>query len=68
MKYKKSIWLATTVLIILVVAYGFRSRQEVKSVGDYQFVTITRGDIENTITATGVLSPVTTVEVGTQVS
>ena len=68
MKFKKTIGSATTILVILAVAYGFRSSQEVKSDGDYQFVKITRGDIENTITATGVLSPVTTVEVGTQVS
>lgn len=68
MKYKKTIWSSTAILVILAVAYGFRSSREVKSTDDYQFVTITRGDIENTITATGVLSPVTTVEVGTQVS
>lgn len=68
MKFKKTIGSAAAIVIILAAAYGFRSSQKVKSIGDYQFVKITRGDIENTITATGVLSPVTTVEVGTQVS
>lgn len=34
----------------------------------YQFATVTRGNVETTVSATGTLSPVTTVEVGTQVS
>lgn len=34
----------------------------------YQFAEVTRGNMENTISSSGVLSPVTTVEVGTQVS
>ena len=34
----------------------------------YRFATITRGDLESTVSATGALSAVTTVQVGTQVS
>jgi len=34
----------------------------------YQFGTVARGNIESTVSATGTLSPVTTVDVGTQVS
>lgn len=34
----------------------------------YQFAQIARGDLESTISSSGTLSPVTTVEVGTQVS
>jgi HlyD family secretion protein len=34
----------------------------------YKFVTLTNGDIETTISSSGTLSPVTQVEVGTQVS
>jgi len=34
----------------------------------YQFVEITRGNLENTVSATGTVNPVSTVEVGTQVS
>ena len=34
----------------------------------FTFTEITRGDIENTVNATGTIEPVTTVEVGTQVS
>jgi len=36
--------------------------------GAYQFVEITRGNLENTVSATGTVNPVSTVEVGTQVS
>ncbi len=36
--------------------------------GQYQFAEITRGDLESTISSSGALSPVTTVQVGTQVS
>jgi HlyD family secretion protein len=34
----------------------------------YKFVTLTKGDLESTISSSGTLSPVTQVEVGTQVS
>src|SRR5690606_4888564 len=34
----------------------------------YRFVSVTRGDLESTVTATGTLNPVRTVQVGTQVS
>ena len=34
----------------------------------YRFVTVTRGNLESTVSATGALSAVTTVQVGTQVS
>ncbi len=34
----------------------------------YEFDTVSRGDIENTVSAIGTVTPVTTVEVGTQVS
>jgi HlyD family secretion protein len=34
----------------------------------YRFATVTRGDLESTVSATGALSAVTTVQVGTQVS
>lgn len=34
----------------------------------YRFATVTRGNLESTVSATGALSAVTTVQVGTQVS
>ena len=36
--------------------------------GQYQFVEITKGNLESTISSTGTINPVSTVEVGTQVS
>jgi HlyD family secretion protein len=36
--------------------------------GTFRFAEVTRGDIESSITSTGTLQPVTTVQVGTQVS
>jgi HlyD family secretion protein len=36
--------------------------------GTFRFVEVTRGDIESSITSTGTLQPVTSVQVGTQVS
>jgi HlyD family secretion protein len=41
---------------------------EAREAPAYRFATITRGDLESTVSATGALSAVTTVQVGTQVS
>lgn len=53
------------VLLFVFVIPGF---QGVTDAEDYQFGEVIRGDIENTISSSGALSPVTTVDVGTQVS
>ena len=65
---KKTIIYILAVLILAAAAYAM-----VKSLGDkeatkYQFTTITKGNIENTISSTGTLNPITVVNVGTQVS
>ncbi|MDX9857886.1 MAG: efflux RND transporter periplasmic adaptor subunit [candidate division Zixibacteria bacterium] len=56
------------IAIVIVGAYfllhGFPGAAAVQ----YQFASVTRGTIEITVSATGTLSPVTTVEVGTQIS
>jgi HlyD family secretion protein len=58
-------FLLVLVLIgVYLVKFGLASSAAVK----YDFTTITRGDIENTISASGTLTPITSVEVGTQVS
>jgi HlyD family secretion protein len=44
------------------------ARQRRGAVETYRFVQVTRGDIESTVSATGALSAVRTVQVGTQVS
>ena len=66
---KKKIILASGVVLGLAVAgfwiFGMKNAQ-----GKVDFVTekVTRGNISNSITATGTIEPVTEVEVGTQVS
>ncbi len=67
MKKKPLIYIAIIIVVIVglyLLVYGFPGSKEVH----YEFGTVTKGDIENTVSATGTLSPVTTVQVGTQVS
>ena len=49
-------------------AFGYYLHRGGSEAGAYRFVTVERGDIETVVSATGTLEPVTTVEVGTQVS
>lgn len=61
------VFVAVTLLIVggsYLAIYGFAG----KSKPQYEFAPVTRADVENTVTASGTLSPTTTVEVGTQVS
>lgn len=66
---KKKILLSLLAMVILIVVFWviisaiFNNPQ----VG-YQFAEITRGNLENTISSTGTINPVSKVEVGTQVS
>jgi HlyD family secretion protein len=58
-------------VIILVVAIGLISFNAVNKKGTngkYTFSTVTRGDLKNTVSSTGAIKAVSTVEVGTQVS
>ncbi|MCX7983917.1 MAG: efflux RND transporter periplasmic adaptor subunit [Bacteroidetes bacterium] len=57
-----SIVLSFTVIAILIVKGTSESQVQ------YRFDTVSRGDIQVYVTATGTINPVTTVEVGTQVS
>jgi HlyD family secretion protein len=64
---KKILYPAIVVLIILgayMVVFGFPKNGKL----EYEFATIERGTVESTISATGTLSPMTSVEVGTQIS
>ncbi len=59
------------ILIVLAIAaagYWFLKSKSTKADTGYEFSTVTRGNIENTVSSTGTLAPVTSVEVGTQVS
>ncbi len=68
MKRKKS--LIIVFIILLICISGFLIARSMNSSHDtqYQFGTISRGDLETMVSATGTLSPLTIVDVGTQVS
>ena len=63
---KKIIWAVVVVAIVagVVLLLGSRKKSEPK----YRTATVDRGDVTQTVTATGALSAVTTVKVGSQVS
>ncbi|MEW5922855.1 MAG: efflux RND transporter periplasmic adaptor subunit [Candidatus Zixiibacteriota bacterium] len=65
---KKLIYGIVLLLVILGGARGIYSFFVKSDAVQYQFGKVSRTNIENTISASGTLSPVTTVEVGTQVS
>lgn len=65
---KKIVWFVV-LLVIIGVGYGvvrFKDRKDAAPIIEY--TKITRGNIESTISTTGEINPVSTVEVGTQVS
>lgn len=68
MSNKKKIILAISLVAVAAILFWiFSSKEEVSQV---EFVTskVVRGEIGNSVTATGTIEPVTEVEVGTQVS
>lgn len=65
---KKIIYGIVLLLVILGGARGIYSYFVKSDSVQYQFGKVSKTNIENTISASGTLSPVTTVEVGTQVS
>jgi HlyD family secretion protein len=67
-KHIKRILIPALVLIIAVCLILILLRNKESAKTTYTFAEVTRGDIENTVDATGTIEPVTTVEVGTQVS
>ena len=58
----------TTVVVAGLVGLWLYRRAEARDVPVYRFASIDRGNIETTVSATGALSAVRTVQVGTQVS
>lgn len=66
MKKKKAV-VALGVLAMAAVTIGFLTSRGDGAVS-YRFVTVARGGIESTVSATGSLGAVSTVQVGTQVS
>ncbi len=64
---KKLIWLGL-VVVLTAAGWWYYSKNGEAVESPYRFVTVERGDLESTVAATGTLSAVTTVQVGTQVS
>jgi len=67
MKKKWIILLIIFILLLIIVRVIYSAIFKNGQV-EYQFVEVTRGELENTISSTGTINPVTKVEVGTQVS
>jgi HlyD family secretion protein len=65
---KKSIITIALIALLAVAAFLARQVAFAKDPTIYRFATISRGDMKATVSATGALSAVTTVSVGTQVS
>ncbi len=65
---KKSLVYILIVLVLAVAGYWLLKSKTTKAATGYEFATVTRGTIENTVSSTGTLAPVTSVQVGTQVS
>ena len=55
-------------ILIAFAAYLIFHKSFAATTSGYEFATVSRGDIENTVSATGTLAPITSVDVGTQVS
>ncbi|MBO7645337.1 MAG: efflux RND transporter periplasmic adaptor subunit [Alphaproteobacteria bacterium] len=64
--WHKKWWVIFTILFIIAISWGIGFRAKKKK--NYITLDITRGDITQTVTATGEIQPVNTVNVGSQVS
>ncbi|MGN6716969.1 MAG: efflux RND transporter periplasmic adaptor subunit [Candidatus Binatia bacterium] len=68
MKRKRMIFVSTAVLLLGSASYGFWRISSRPKEPPYLTATVQSGDITQVVTATGTLSAVTTVQVGSQVS
>jgi len=68
LKFLKKIIIPIVILLAIIAVGLFFLKKDKKNETTYTYAEITRGDIENTVDATGTIEPVTTVQVGTQVS
>ena len=67
--FKSKLFLFVLAVIILFTAgYWYYSSSSSNSEEQYRFTKVEKGNIESIVTATGTLNPVTTVQVGSQVS
>lgn len=65
---KKSILAVAVAAVIALVAVLVHRTAFARESTTYRFVAVEKGDVESTVSATGTLNAVTTVQVGTQVS
>lgn len=65
---RKRMIAAGVALLVIVVAGWMFTRANSEKESPYRFATVDRGDLEASVSATGKLGAVTTVQVGTQVS
>jgi HlyD family secretion protein len=68
LKLKTKIIIAAITLVVVTAIAWLIFKKENGDKTTYTYVDVTKGDIENTVDATGTIEPVTTVQVGTQVS
>src|SRR5574344_2473491 len=68
MKRISKIWIGVGVIIIIAVAAWLLSGKKAASAITFDKVKVEAGNIQNSVTATGSIEPVTSVTVGTQVS
>jgi HlyD family secretion protein len=65
---RKRIAAAAAVVVVAASSVAMYRRADAKDAPAYRFAAVTRGNLEATVSATGALSAVKTVQVGTQVS
>jgi HlyD family secretion protein len=66
---KKYRWLIITLIIIIAVTGYFYMKPKIKAKNiEYTYTSLQKGDIEASVTSTGTLEAINTVDVGTQIS
>jgi HlyD family secretion protein len=65
---RKGLWIILAAFVLAVGTYGIVRSMMNKTSTVFQTASITRGNLESTISATGTLTPLTKIDVGTQVS
>lgn len=68
MKKKKTVLIVSVIVVFVMGVFLLRPFSGNGDEGTFEFAEIERGDLENTVSSTGTLSAVETVEVGSQVS
>ncbi len=61
-------WLIIIISLVVVGIFAFRPKSNANSVKNYITVNVSRGNLSQTVTATGEIMPLNTVSVGSQVS